>query len=418
AALSVALLAACSGSSEVAAPATLTTATAAQPDSPAGAATPTLSAGSSATPSTPLTSTPLTATAPLQPGGRTVTVALTGDVLLHSGVTDQARKDAAANPAQASNGLDYRQILAGAKPVVEAADVAICNLETPVAPPGGPYTSYPVFSVPQEILPALVDTGFDACTTASNHTVDKGFDGLKRTLDAMDAAGLKHDGSSRSQAEAQTPTILDAKGVKVALLAYAYGLNGFSLPAGKPWAVDMIDVARILAEAKAARQAGAQIVLVALHSGAEYRVLPTDEQRKVATSLAASPDIDLVYGHHAHVVQPVDKIGDTWVIYGLGNMIANQHRLPELAKAQHQATAVVSFGAGTDGRFTVTGVEMRPTAMSNLNEARRYVDLATLLADPAVSDTRKAAYRALYNAAAKSLTALGAQGKGMVVAAP
>jgi len=348
--------------------------------------------------------------------GSTVTIALTGDVLLHTGVTDQAIKDGTANPAKASNGMDFRPLLAGAKPFAESADLAICNLETPVAPAGGPYSGYPVFSVPQEILPALVDTGFDACTTASNHAIDKGIDGLKRTLDAMDAAGIKHAGTNRSAAEAAGTTMLDAHGVKVALLGYAYGLNGLRLPADKPWAVDMIDTAKILADAKAARAAGAEIVLVALHTGAEYQILPTDQQKEVAAALVASPDVDLVYGHHSHVVQPMDKIGGKWIAYGLGNMVAKQHRLPELVKAQHELMARFTFTKGSDGRWTVSTAEARPAIMSHLNEPLRYLDLATLLADPQVSEARKAAYRPFYDRAVKAVTALGADTKGLVLA--
>ena len=345
-----------------------------------------------------------------------MTIAFTGDVLLHAGVTDQAAKDGAANPAVASHGLDYRPLLAGAKPFVQSADLAICNLETPIAPPGGPYTTYPVFSVPPEILPALVDTGFDACTTASNHTVYKGLPDIQRTLDAMDAADLKHAGSNRSAQEEAGTTMLDAHGVKVALLAYAYGLNGFQLPADKKWAVDIIDTAKILADAHAARAAGAAIVLVALHTGTEYQVLPTAQQRAVATALAASPDIDLIYGHHAHVVQPFDKIGNTWVAYGLGNMIAHQHRLPKLTMAQHEVMAQFTFTSGTDGRWHVSRAEARPAVMSNLDEPLRYLDLATLLADPTVSEARKAAYRPFYDRAVASLTKLGADTKGLVIA--
>ena len=262
----------------------------------------------------------------------------------------------------------------------------------------------------------VVDTGFDACTTASNHTIDKGFPGIQRTLDAMDAAGLKHAGSNRSAQEEAGTTMLDAHGVKVALLAYAYGLNGFQLPADKTWAVDIIDTAKILADAHAARAAGAQIVLVALHAGSEYQILPTAAQREVATALAASPDIDLIYGHHAHVVQPFDKVGTTWVAYGLGNMLAHQHRLPKLVMAQHEVMAEFTFALGSDGRWAVAKAEARPAAMSNLDEPLRYIDLATLLADPTVSEARKAAYRPFYDRAVASLTKLGADTKGLVIA--
>jgi len=96
---------------------------------------------------------------------RTFTLVATGDVLLHTALWDQASADAAAsgNPA----GHDFGPMLAGVRPMVSGADVAICHMETPVAPPGGPFSSYPSFSVPPEIAPALAATGYDACTTAS-----------------------------------------------------------------------------------------------------------------------------------------------------------------------------------------------------------------------------------------------------------
>jgi len=347
---------------------------------------------------------------------RNISIIVGGDVLLHGGLTDQAKTDAAANPAQATHGLDYYPLLAGAKPFLAKADLALCNLETPLAPIGGPYSGYPVFTVPQDILPALTDAGVDACTTASNHSIDAGFTGITRTLDAMDAAGLRHIGSSRSAAEAASPLILEAKGVKIAVLAAAYGLNGFQLPADKPWAVNIIDADKLIAQAKAARAAGAQIVVVAIHAGSEYQVLPNDEQKRVFAALTASPDIDLVYGHHAHVVQPLDKVNGKWVAYGLGNMVANQHIIPRLKVAQAETLVEFTFTPAADGRYAVIQVLARPGAMSNLDEPRRYVDLATLLADPDVTAARKAAYQPLYAAAVKALTALRADEKGLLIA--
>jgi hypothetical protein len=164
------------------------------------------------------------------------------------------------------------------------------------------------------------------------------------------------------------------------------------------------------------KAAGAEIVLVALHTGAEYQILPTDQQKEVAAALVASPDVDLVYGHHSHVVQPMDKIGGKWIAYGLGNMVAKQHRLPELVKAQHELMARFTFTKGSDGRWTVSTAEARPAIMSHLNEPLRYLDLATLLADPQVSEARKAAYRPFYDRAVKAVTALGADTKGLVIA--
>jgi Bacterial capsule synthesis protein PGA_cap len=126
---------------------------------------------------------------------RSFTLVAGGDVLLHEPLWAQAEADGAA---AGTGGLDFRPLLAGVAPIVQGADVAICHLETPLAPPGGPYQGYPTFSVPPEIAPALADTGFDACSTASNHTFDQGAAGVDRTLATLDAAGIRHAGSART----------------------------------------------------------------------------------------------------------------------------------------------------------------------------------------------------------------------------
>ncbi len=85
-------------------------------------------------------------------------------------------------------------MLEGQRKYIEQSDLAICHLETPVAGPAGPFSSYPSFNVPPQIITAVQQVGYQACTTASNHTVDRGTAGLVRTLDALDAAGLQHTG--------------------------------------------------------------------------------------------------------------------------------------------------------------------------------------------------------------------------------
>lgn len=369
------------------------------------------------TPTAPATPATTPAPAPAT-GRRTVSIVVGGDVLLHEAVVEQARLDAQAHPEGASNGLNFRPALAELKDYVSGADVAFCNLETPLAPLGGPYSGYPQFSVPQEIVPALRDAGFDACTTASNHALDEGYAGLKRSLDALDAAGLKHAGTARTAEEAKRPTIIDVRGVKVALLSYGYGLNGIPLPAGKPWAVKLIDVPTMLADAKAARAAGAQIVAVAVHAGDEYVEAPNAQQRSVAAALAASGNVDLVYGHHVHVLQPMDKIGDVWVAYGMGNMLHKQKTMPATTSTYAEALAKFTFTEGPDGRFRATAAEARPGAMAQPGDQLRYVDLPRLLADPAVAAERRAAYQKLYDRGVKALLALGADTKGLSIVRP
>jgi hypothetical protein len=256
------------------------------------------------------------------PGTACITVTMTGDVLLHPPLWQQARRDARAAGGRAD--FDFRPLLAGQRRLLKAADLAICHLETPLAPRRGPYRGYPRFSVPPQIATALVATGYDACTTASNHALDQGTRGIRRTLAVMDAAHLRHTGSARSARERSRTLTFNVRGTQVALLAYTYGLNGLRPPRGQTWWVNLIDPRRIRADARAARGGGADVVVVALHWGSEYVHQPTAEQRQLARLLLTGSDIDVLYGHHGHVVQPVERIHGKWVIYGLGNSVAAQ----------------------------------------------------------------------------------------------
>ncbi|MGH3623736.1 MAG: CapA family protein, partial [Sciscionella sp.] len=243
------------------------------------------------------------------------TVVASGDILVHPAVTAQAEADGGGR-------RDYDRILAGVAPVVSSADLAICHLETPIAPAGGPFHGYPTFSVPPEIATAIAHTGYDTCSTASNHTLDEGAAGVRRTLDALDRAGVAHTGSARSAAEAARPLILRANGVKVAQLSYTFGFNGIALPPGKPWLANEIDPVRIIHAARRARAAGAQVVIVSMHWGTEDQHKVTAQQRRLAHRLLADGSIDLIVGCHAHVVQPFARIDGKWVAYGMGNLVA------------------------------------------------------------------------------------------------
>ncbi|MFI0143873.1 CapA family protein [Streptomyces globisporus] len=258
-------------------------------------------------------------------GPRPFTLLAAGDVLPHSSVIDQAAADAGGA------GYDFAPMLAGVAPVVSGADLAFCHMETVYGKEGGPYTGYPSFKSPPEIATALRTTGFDSCSTASNHTLDDGAEGVRRTLDALDGAGIRHAGSARTAAEAARPTILPAgpgKGAaKVAHLAYTYGTNDIPLPTGRPWTVNVTAERKIVEEARAARRAGADVVVLSAHWGTEWQDEPDAQQQELAERLTAStdqsrPDIDLIIGTHAHVPQAYEKVNGTWVVYGMGDQIA------------------------------------------------------------------------------------------------
>lgn len=120
------------------------------------------------------------------------------------------------------------------------------------------------------------------------------------------------------------------------------------------------DVSGLVEDAARARRAGADVVIASVHCCAEYLHDPTRAQTRIAEALLASPDVDLVLGHHAHVVQPFEKIGGEWVAYGLGNHIAEQAR-PGDGETEDSVIARFTFTRGADGRFTVTRAEAIPT---------------------------------------------------------
>ncbi|HEX5945525.1 MAG TPA: CapA family protein [Acidimicrobiales bacterium] len=305
---------------------------------------------------------------------REFTLVATGDVLLHQPLWEQALADAAA---AGGAGHDFRPLLAGVAPHVAGADLAICHLETPVAEPGGPTAGYPAFNVPPEIVPALADTGYDACTTASNHTYDRGAAGVDRTLDALDAAGIRHAGSARHPDEAATTTEISVAGATVALLSYTFGFNGVPPPDGQTWRSNPIDEARILADAARARAEGASVVVVAMHWGDEYDPEPNAQQQALGPALVRSPDIDLVLGHHAHVVQPIEVVDGEWVVYGMGNMVA-RHGTPG-APNQEGLLVRFTFTEGPQG-WRVTRAEFAALLVVLPGPPIRVVDVGAALA--------------------------------------
>lgn len=373
-------------------------------------------AGATPQPSAATTDAPSTEPEPTEPAPepepftpRRFTVVMNGDMLLHEGLWSSAEIDAART---GRGQLDFRPILADMRPVVAGADLAICHMETPLAPAGGPYAGYPLFSAPPQIVPALKWEGYDVCTTASNHSIDQGFDGLRRTLDDFARAGIETAGTADTKKASRQPLIVDVNGVRVAVISATYGTNGIPLPADEPWSVPLIDVEDIKAKAAKATQQGAEVVLVALHWGTEYYHPPTEYQLDIAEKLTRSPDIDFIYGHHAHVVQPYDKVNGTWVVYGLGNAVAQQDTAVE--GVYDGNTARVTFEERRDGSFEVAKLEYIPTMITPFDGAQPMRWLNATKAD----DPDEAAYASALAAAEERVTevvgSLGAFKHGVV----
>ena len=335
-------------------------------------------------------------------GGRSFTVAAAGDILIHPQLTDQAKLDA-AETGKGEAGIDFGPIMAGVRPVISKADLAICHFEPVVGTPEGPFASYPDFLVPPQIAAAVKETGYDTCSTASNHTLDHGPAGVRRTLDALDAAGVRHTGSARDAKEAAAPLITEVQGVKVAQLSFAFGFNGREVPADTPWIVNQTSFKAIRAAERKARDAGAEAVVLSIHWGREHHPNPSKSQLGLARRIAEETGVDLVIGHHAHVVQPMEKVDGTWIAYGLGNQLA-RHDVPT-GLTEEGIIGWFEFKESGDGwdvaaRYVPTLVDIPPYVEEGDKPAKgaltahRLVDVAAALRDGEdLTDEQRARYR-------------------------
>jgi poly-gamma-glutamate capsule biosynthesis protein CapA/YwtB (metallophosphatase superfamily) len=278
---------------------------------------------------------------------RRASLLFSGDVLAHEAVQRQA--NAYGGPGV----YDFGPMFAEVAPIVSAADLAICHMETPLSADSTDLGSYPIFNSPGELGTAIAEAGYDGCSLASNHSYDKGAAGVRSTVAVMERNGLGFAGMARNKAEHETPRLYDVNGISIAHLSYTFNLNGKVLPDAEPYLANVIDQAAILAEAQRARAAGADFVVLSMHWGNDYQQSPNAQQLELADVLLPDPDVDLIIGHHAHVAQPWVRRGDEIVVFGLGNSLSNQSASCCAASTQDGVMARLQIEEQSDGGFLV-----------------------------------------------------------------
>ncbi len=299
------------------------------------------------------------------------TVAASGDFLIHQPVAAQALADGRGRR------YDFRPMFRSIRARIAGADLALCHIETPLVP--GPVQGYPSFRTPPALAQAVRATGWDACSTASNHSLDAGQYGIGTTLNALDRAGLAHAGTARTPKEASRSTILEIKGTKVAFLSFTAVSNGQAIP--HPWSVNTATAGRILTDARRARKRGAEAVIVNLHWGDEYGHAISPAQAVLARRLTRSPAITAIVGQHVHVVQPIRRVNGKPVVFGEGNLVSNQTAACCPAESQDGLIALIDF-VSTRGRVKATRVRYVPTWV-------RHPDYRVLPASPGSDSWRR-----------------------------
>ena len=302
------------------------------------------------------------ATPAAESGPRTFTIAATGDLLIHESVADAART---------ADGWDFSPMFSHVAPVLRAADLAVCHVETPMSPNNARLSYFPAFVVPRELASAIAYAGYDTCSLASNHATDGGQEGIVGTISALDRAGVAHTGMALSQEDRDRVTLVEAGDATVAHLSYSYGFNNGELPADEAHLSNVIEEAAILDEARRAREEGADFVVLSMHWGANYDATPDELQTTLGPRILASADVDLILGHHAHVVQPVTRIGDEFLVYGMGNFLSNQS--PEscdVCPVSTQDGVIVHLTVTEDeasGQWRVSDISHTPTWVDRSN---------------------------------------------------
>ena len=328
-----------------------------------------------------------TTTLPPPPPPKRFTLTASGDVLIHEGLAIRASRNAGGGGNASGGPYDFKPMFEKIRPVISAADLSICHMEVPISARNRDLAYYPRFHVPREVAEGIAYAGFDMCTTASNHAIDKGTEALFGTLDVLDANKLGHSGTGRTPEETKRPATYNLNGLDVAVLSYTFSLNGLKPPAGQEWVVNMIDPDRILSDAQAAKAAGAEFVTVNLHWGTEYDSNPNEQQKRVAQQLLSTPHVDLLLGHHTHVVQPITKVGEKFAVYGMGNFISRQNSSCCPAPTQDGLTVhfvieeIPGGAAVTQLTYTPTWVEQQGLTVLSVAQAlddpatpRAYID--------------------------------------------
>lgn len=228
----------------------------------------------------------------------------------------------------ANSSYDYTPCFRFVEDYIKSADLAIVNLEVTLA--GPPYTGYPQFSSPRELALAAKNAGFDIMTTANNHCMDRGKEGLERTLRVLDTLGIPHLGTyrDREQHDLEHPLMVERNGVRLALLCYTYGTNGIEVQ--QPNVVNFIDTLEMARDLRVAKEKGADFVITLIHWGIEYALKANAEQEQTARWLLER-GCDAVIGGHPHVVQnftlDANLHNDRYpeiVVYSMGNLVSNQ----------------------------------------------------------------------------------------------
>ncbi len=256
---------------------------------------------------------------------RSFTLCAIGDVMCHNTQYMDAFNSSTGE-------YDFSYVFNDISKYTTTPDITIGSLETSFAGAERGYSNYPTFNSPDSLAYSIRQIGVDVLSTAGNHCLDMGFDGLSRTIDVLDSYHLDHLGTYKSKEDQEKILYKYVRGTKIAFVNYTYGTNGIPVPEGKDFCVNLIDKDLIKSQLDTAKADGANLIVACMHWGTEYMTSPNDEQKDLSDFLFKN-GVDIILGNHPHCLQPMEKrtvtlddgsTKDCFVIYALGNFICDQ----------------------------------------------------------------------------------------------
>lgn len=304
-------------------------------------------------------------------GLRSATIRTMGDFVIHEEVFLNAERLAKSTNYQYP--YNFAPMIDPVWDVIGNADFTVTNVDGCL---GGKeahkygYRGYPQFNTPQYILANLKDASVDMLTLANNHMLDGWFDGLMKTIENVEYVGLKHVGASRTQDERNAPVIHEINGIKVGFLNYTEDLNSMDQQSAldkraMQFAVHAVKNSNCANDAKALRDAGADVIVCFMHWGTEYELEPDRDQKTLAQKLVEC-GVDVIIGGHPHVVQRAEWLTgtnqfgeqqETLCLYSLGNFLSFQRK-------QYRDGGIIfdfTIQEQSDGSFRIINAGYLPT---------------------------------------------------------
>ena len=300
----------------------------------------------------PKDSTSNVATPPIEEKPVFVTIRAVGDNLMHSPIF---------NSCKTEDGYNFDGLYTHITPYIEEADVAAINQETIFVDAAQAFSGYPSFGTPAQVGDSIAKAGFNLVTHATNHTYDRGYNAVVHTMDFWDGYDeITVLGINKTEQEQQEITLWEKDGLKIAMLNFTYGLNGYVLPSDKQYLVNLLDRGELNASLLRKAEESADITVVFVHFGTEYTHTPTEEQKRDVEFLCQN-GADVIIGGHPHVIQPVaehtsENGNKAVVFYSLGNFVSNQSGEDKILGGMASVTITKDKGV-----TTVSSYEMLPT---------------------------------------------------------